>query len=117
MIVSSGARLPAKPDAMRRDVADVLRRRAEQPAPPATLIIRDSSALTIACFFISASRHGRVFEQLARTGSVDADALVAAAEFERSFAPLSDYGMLRCLITWAQGKSAQQRDRTAPVHT
>jgi hypothetical protein len=86
------------------EVQTVLGRRSEMKHPPVSLAVSDSVAVGIAHIFRSASQTGQVFERLIRTGSIDSDELIEAAQFEQGYASAEGYAALYCLVGWVKAQ-------------
>ena len=91
------------------EVQTVLGRRSEMKHPPVSLTISDKAAVGIAHIYSSASLTGQVFERFVRTGTVDSDELVQAAQFEQGYASAEGYAALYCLIGWVSAQVHRRR--------
>jgi hypothetical protein len=95
----------AAPDAqIAREVSVVLERRAALSNPPVSIAVPDTVALGIAGAFCSATPSGQVMDRFFRTGSVDDEELIAAAQFEQGYASPEGHAALYCLIGWVRSR-------------
>lgn len=107
MLISCRASVPAGDSQILSEVQQVLERRSALTRAPVTMAVSDSVALGIASLFRSPTAAGQVLGDFARTGSVDSDALIEAAEAERSYASAEGQAALYCLSVWARSKVFQ----------
>lgn len=106
--VRSAARTPANDSQIAREVSTTLERRAAMANPPAALAVSDAVALGIAAQFRSPTVTGQVMDSFVRTGVVDSDELIQAAQFEQGYASPEGHAALYCLIGWARSRVARQ---------
>ncbi|TQN44293.1 hypothetical protein FHU33_3791 [Blastococcus colisei] len=104
MIVSSKSTLHAGDLVVAAEVSDVLERRGALEDPPVSLAVSDAVALGIAGIFRSDSDSGRVMQRFYRSGSVDSDELIEAAQVEQVFASPEGHASLYCLIGWVRSR-------------
>ena len=104
MLISCRAASGAPQGQVMTEVQTVLGRRSEMKHPPVSLTVSDSVALGIAHIFGSASQTGQVLERFVRTGSVDSNELIEAAEFEQGYASPEGYAALYCLVLWVKAQ-------------
>jgi hypothetical protein len=111
VLISSRSTAPAGEAQILTEIQQVLDRRAALPHAPVTLAVSDAVALGIAGMFSSRTEHGQVLERLYRTGTVDSQELIEAAEFEQGYASAEGHAALYCLIGWARARvhSGEQR--------
>lgn len=94
--------MPANDSLVAREVSAVLERRAAMDAPPVTVAVADAVALGIAAQFRSPTATGQVMDYFVRTGVIDSDELIQAAQFEQGYATPEGHAALYCLIGWAR---------------
>ena len=111
MIVRCAARTAANDTKVAREVSAVLQRRAAMADPPVTLAVSDAVALGIAAQFRSPTATGQVMDYFLRTGAIDSDELIQAAQFEQGYASPEGHAALYCLIGWARGRAARVMSR------
>ena len=111
MLISCRATVAAGDGQVLAEVQQVLERRGALSRAPVTLAVSDAVALGIASLFRSPTGAGLVLANFARTGSVDSDALIEAAESERSYASAEGQAALYCLSVWARSKAFQGSDQ------
>ena len=107
MLISCRATLPAGDAQILGEVQQVLERRGAMSRAPVTLAVSDAVALGIASLFRSPTASGQVLSRFARTGSVDSDALIEAAQSEQGYASAEGHAALYCLVVWARSKVFQ----------
>lgn len=107
MLIRSTARTPAAESQVAREVSTVLERRAAMAAPPVTVAVTDAVAVGIAGAFRSPTATGQVMDCFVRTGSIDSDELIRAAEFEQGYASPEGHAALYCLIGWARSRASR----------
>lgn len=107
MIVRSAGLMPANDTLVARDVSAVLERRAAMAAPPVTIAVSDAVALGIAAQFRSPTATGQVMDYFVRTGVIDSEELIQAAQFEQGYASPEGHAALYCLIGWARSRAAR----------
>ena len=107
MLISCRATVPAGDAQILSEVQHTLERRGALSRAPVTLAVSDSVALGIASLFRSPTGAGQVLGNFARTGKVDSDALIEAAESERGYASAEGNAALYCLVVWARSKVFQ----------
>jgi hypothetical protein len=107
VLISCRAALPAGDAQILGEVQQVLERRGSMSRAPVTLAVSDSVALGIASLFRSPTASGQVLAKFARTGSVDSDALIEAAQSEQGYASAEGNAALYCLVVWARSKVFQ----------
>ena len=108
VIVRSAAGTPANDTQVAREVSAILARRAAMDSPPVSLAVSDKVALGIAAQFRSATATGQVMDYFVRTGCIDTDELIQAAQFEQGYTTAEGHAALYCLIGWARSRSARQ---------
>lgn len=113
MIVACKATRPAADLQVAASVSEVLQQRAAMAHPPVSLAIPDDVALGIADIFRSPTPSGLVFDRFRRTGAIDADQLIEAAETEQHYASPEGHAALYCLIGWVRARlhASEQRAR------
>lgn len=109
MLISCRASSAASQGQVVTEVQTLLGRRAEMCHPPVTMTVSDPVALGIAHVFSSASQTGQVLDRLVRTGNVDSEELIAAAEFEQGYSSPEGFAALYCLILWARAQVYRRR--------
>ena len=102
VLISSRSTVPAGEAQILSEIQQVLDRRAALPHPPVTLAVSDAVALGIAGMFSSRTEHGQVLERLHRTGTVDSQELIEAAQFEQGYASAEGHAALHCLAGWVR---------------
>ena len=107
MLINCRATVPAGDAQILSEVQQVLERRGALARAPVTMAVSDSVALGIASLFRSPTASGQVLGNFARTGSVDSDALIEAAESERGYASAEGSAALYSLVVWARSKVFQ----------
>lgn len=107
MLISCRASVPAGDAQILGEVQQVLERRGALSRAPVTMAVSDGVALGIASLFRSPTAAGQVLGNFARTGKVDSDALIEAAESERAYATAEGQAALYCLVIWARSKVFQ----------
>jgi hypothetical protein len=107
VLISCRATVPAGDSQILSEVQQNLERRSALSRAPVTMAISDSAALGIASLFRSPTAAGQVLANFARTGTVDSDALIEAAESERAYATAEGQAALYCLAVWARSKVFQ----------
>jgi hypothetical protein len=105
MIINCRASTPAAEALTAREVVAVLERRAAMSDPPVSLTVSDAVALGIATQFRSPTATGQVLDSFCRTGRVDSDELIQAAQFEQGYASPEGHAALYCLIGWARSRA------------
>ncbi len=111
MLISCRATVPAGDSQVLSEVQHVLERRSALSRAPVTLAVSDSVALGIASLLRSPTAAGQVLANFARTGSVDSDALIEAAQSELAYASAEGGAALYCLVVWARSKVFQDAKR------
>jgi hypothetical protein len=107
VLINCRATAPAGDAQILSEVQQVLERRGALSRAPITMAVSDAVALGIASFFRSPTAAGQVLEKFARTGSVDSDALIEAAQSEQAYATAEGGAALYCLVVWARSKVFQ----------
>ena len=107
MLISCRATVPAGDAQILSEVQHTLERRGALSRAPVTLAVSDSVALGIASLFRSPTAAGQVLANFARTGKVDSDALIEAAQAEQAYASAEGHAALYCLVVWARSKVFQ----------
>lgn len=107
MLISCRATSPAGDTQIMSEIQQVLERRSALTRAPVTLAISDAVALGIASVLRSPTSAGQVLADFARTGSVDSDELIEAAESEQAYASAEGGAALYCLVVWARSKVFQ----------
>ena len=107
-MISCRATSPAGDSQILSEVQQVLERRSSLSRAPITLAVSDAVALGIASLFRSPTAGGQVLANFARTGAVDSDALIEAAESEQAYASAEGGAALYCLVVWARSKVFQR---------
>jgi hypothetical protein len=107
VLISCRATVPAGDAQILSEVQQVLERRGALPHAPVTMAVSDAVALGIASLFRSPTASGQVLGSFARTGKVDSDELIAAAESEQGYASAEGHAALYCLKVWARSKVFQ----------
>jgi hypothetical protein len=105
LIINCRAATPAAETLVAREVTAVLERRARMSNPPVSLTVSDAVALGIAAQFRSPTASGQVLDYFCRTGRIDSDELIQAAQFEQGYASAEGHAALYCLIGWARGRA------------
>jgi hypothetical protein len=107
VLINCRATAPAGDAQILSEVQQVLERRGALTRAPVTLAVSDAVALGIASLFRSPTSAGQVLANFARTGSVDSDALIEAAQSEQGYASAEGSAALYCLVVWARSKVFQ----------
>jgi hypothetical protein len=107
VLISCRATVPAGDAQILSEVQQVLERRGALSRAPVTMAVSDAVALGIASLFRSPTATGQVLGKFVRTGSVDSDELIEAAQSEQGYASAEGHAALYCLVVWARSKVFQ----------
>lgn len=105
MLIRCSTARPATDTLLAREVSATLHRRAALNDPPVTLAVSDAVALGIAGLFRGPTATGQVMDYFFRTGTIDSDELIQAAQFEQGYASAEGHAALYCLIGWARSRA------------